>query len=271
MSTNSNGGGGNNKVSSSGTVTAWGARGSSSGNSTGSLVYTSPNTGGYITIGGSSPYTTTPTTIIMPRGSATSGKLDPKEAKEDPLDLHEHGFDIETKTFLMMGSVDDQMLARTTSAFETFKRYQGEEVTILLSTEGGNIYDGLGICDLLDWYKLQGMNISIIGLGYVMSMGSVILQCASPGMRFLLPSTTVMVHQGSQSLSTDGHPEEHKRTQKEFDRIRKIAFSRIAKSMGVKSYATWAKAHRFDKYYSADEAVAAKLADMVITETKFSL
>lgn len=174
----------------------------------------------------------------------------------------EHGIHIPSRTMVLNGSVGKKMLRQVQIAKELIDG-EGQTITVILTTFGGEVYSGLGIYDSLRSFK--GI-IKIIGEGFVMSMGSVILQAAddleSGGGRFLTRNTTLMLHMGQSSQGMD-HPEQLVRAAKEDIRIRNLIAGIIAPKMGI-GIPKFNQRFKFDVYFGAQEAVDEKLADGVI-------
>jgi len=68
-------------------------------------------------------------------------------------------------------------------------------ITIYMNTAGGNVTDGLAIHDAVRYLVMQGTQITVIVQGMAYSMGSVVLQAASPGRRFAFPHSWIMIHE----------------------------------------------------------------------------
>src|SRR5215213_3146838 len=68
-------------------------------------------------------------------------------------------------------------------------------ITIYMNTAGGNVTDGLAIHDAMRYLVMQGIQITVIVQGMAYSMGSVVLQAASPGRRFAFPHSWIMIHE----------------------------------------------------------------------------
>ena len=68
-------------------------------------------------------------------------------------------------------------------------------ITIYINTAGGNVTDGLAIHDTIRHLVTQGMQITVIVQGMAYSMGSVVLQAASPGRRLAFPHSWIMKHE----------------------------------------------------------------------------
>jgi ATP-dependent Clp protease, protease subunit len=68
-------------------------------------------------------------------------------------------------------------------------------ITVYLNTAGGNVTDGLAIHDAIQEVVSRGIDTSIVVQGMAYSMGSVVLQAASPGRRFTFPHSWIMIHE----------------------------------------------------------------------------
>ena len=68
-------------------------------------------------------------------------------------------------------------------------------ITVYINSAGGNVTDGLAIHDAIQHLVSLGLEVTIIVQGMAYSMGSVVLQAASPGRRFSFPHSWIMIHE----------------------------------------------------------------------------
>ena len=68
-------------------------------------------------------------------------------------------------------------------------------ITLYINSAGGNVTDGLAIHDAIRHLVSLGVPITIVVQGMAYSMGSVVLQAASPGKRFAFPHSWIMIHE----------------------------------------------------------------------------
>ena len=68
-------------------------------------------------------------------------------------------------------------------------------ITFYLNTAGGNVTDGLALHDAIQHIVSQGVEVTIVVQGMAYSMGSVVLQAASPGRRLCFPHSWIMIHE----------------------------------------------------------------------------
>jgi ATP-dependent Clp protease, protease subunit len=98
-------------------------------------------------------------------------------------------------------------------------------ITLYINSAGGNVTDGLAIHDSIRQIVNRGIEVTIIVQGMAYSMGSVVLQAASPGRRLAQPHSWIMIHEpakwaGWQSTSAAAqHLDRLKQMQKQIYQI----------------------------------------------------
>src|SRR6476660_4505787 len=78
-----------------------------------------------------------------------------------------------------------------------------KDIAIYINSPGGQVYAGLAIYDTMQFIKPE---IQTICVGIAMSMGSLLLAGGTPGKRFSLPNSRILIHQpsaGFEGQSTD--------------------------------------------------------------------
>src|SRR5690348_17328991 len=68
-------------------------------------------------------------------------------------------------------------------------------ITLYINSAGGNVTDGLALHDAIQALVASGTDITIVVQGMAYSMGSVVLQAASPGGRLAFPHSWIMIHE----------------------------------------------------------------------------
>jgi ATP-dependent Clp protease protease subunit len=68
-------------------------------------------------------------------------------------------------------------------------------ITLYINTAGGNVTDGLALHDAVQDVVSKGIEVTIVVQGMAYSMGSVLLQAASPGRRLCFPHSWIMIHE----------------------------------------------------------------------------
>lgn len=69
------------------------------------------------------------------------------------------------------------------------------EITLYINSAGGNVTDGLAIHDAIRHVVSLGVEVKVVVQGMAYSMGSVVLQAASPGGRLAFPHSWIMIHE----------------------------------------------------------------------------
>jgi ATP-dependent Clp protease protease subunit len=68
-------------------------------------------------------------------------------------------------------------------------------ISLFINSAGGNVTDGLAIHDVIRNLVSGGYEITVVVQGMAYSMGSVVLQAASPGRRLAYPHSWIMIHE----------------------------------------------------------------------------
>lgn len=78
-----------------------------------------------------------------------------------------------------------------------------KDISMYINSPGGVVTSGLSIYDTMQYIKPK---IATLCIGQAASMGSLLLAAGSPGMRYSLPNSRIMIHQpsgGFQGQATD--------------------------------------------------------------------
>lgn len=68
-------------------------------------------------------------------------------------------------------------------------------ITLYINSAGGNVTDGLALHDAIGHLVRTGVEVTIVVQGMAYSMGSIVLQAASPGRRLAFPHSWIMIHE----------------------------------------------------------------------------
>ena len=134
-----------------------------------------------------------------------------------------------------------------------------KDIQFYINSPGGSVTDGMAIYDTMQYIK---PDVSTICMGMAASMASVLLAAGTPGKRYALPYSRVMIHQplgGAQGQATE--IEIHAR---EILRIREEMNGILAKHTG-QSKEKIAQDTERDYYLTSEEAKAYGLIDEVVT------
>jgi ATP-dependent Clp protease protease subunit len=138
-------------------------------------------------------------------------------------------------------------------------------ITLYINSAGGNVTDGLAIHDTIRHLVSLGQEVTVVVQGMAYSMGSVVLQAASPGRRLAFPHSWIMIHEpakwaGWQSTTAAAqHLERLKQMQAQIYRI-------LAARSGKPLSRIIRDTKRTDFYLDAVKARDYGLIDVVVEE-----
>ncbi len=133
------------------------------------------------------------------------------------------------------------------------------DICLYINSPGGSVYDALAIYDTMNYVK---NDIMTVGIGIQASAAAFLLSSGTKGKRFLLPHSTVMIHQPSSG--TRGKVTDQEIDLKESLRVKQLLRDIMAKNTGQ----TLKKIHEDmerDHWMPAEEAKSYGLVDDVIS------
>ena len=108
----------------------------------------------------------------------------------------EHHLNIDSKTLCIFGDVDEVMSGNAIKGLHILDNLpNNNEITILLNSTGGDVYEGMAIYDSIMSCKCH---VVIKVFGQAFSMGAILFQSADE--RLVSPNARLMIHYGSLSL-----------------------------------------------------------------------
>lgn len=137
----------------------------------------------------------------------------------------------------------------------------GKKITIYLNTNGGSVYDGLSLCNIIERLKTP---TDIIVLGYAYSMGSIILMSGknNPNVkRYCYPFSTALIHGGSAYISGSSSQV------KDYWKFNEKYEKRIADFIVSHTNLTeedYAAIERYEAYMDSDEMFEKGLVDEIL-------
>lgn len=135
-----------------------------------------------------------------------------------------------------------------------------KDIILYINSPGGHVYDGMAIYDTMQFVKCD---VQTVGIGMQASMGAFLLSSGAKGKRFLLPNSTVMIHQPSSG--TRGKVTDMEIDLKEGLRLKKLLNNILAKNTGQKLDVIEKDVER-DYWMSAEEAKKYGLVDQIINK-----
>ena len=125
----------------------------------------------------------------------------------------------ESRSIMFVGEVTEEKAAEFVSALLVLAQTKeddeerAEDIKIYINTYGGSADEMFAIYDVMNWCK-QHCDIQTIGLGKVMSAGTLILAAGTKGKRYLSSHCRVMIH-----AVNGGHIGELHNLQNEMDQM----------------------------------------------------
>ena len=180
----------------------------------------------------------------------------------------ERGYDIYSRLLkdriILLGTPIDDNVANLIVAQLLFLQSDDpkKDIDIYINSPGGSITAGLAIYDTM---QIMSCDIKTYCVGQAASMGAVLLCAGTPGKRFALPNSRIMIHQpwgGTQGTAADINIQAQ-----EILRMREVLNDIIARHSGTRLKKVATDTER-DYFMSAKEATAYGLVDKVVTPKK---
>ncbi|HEY1064225.1 MAG TPA: ATP-dependent Clp protease proteolytic subunit [Candidatus Saccharimonadales bacterium] len=178
---------------------------------------------------------------------------------------YERAYDIYSRLLkdriIFLGSDVNEATANTVVAQLLFLQAQDpkKDVYFYINSPGGSVYDALAIYDTMQYIT---NDVQTVGIGVQASAAAFLLSSGTKGKRFVLPNSTVMIHQPSSG--TRGKVTDQEIDLKESLRIKHLLEEIMAKNTGQKP----AKIHEDmerDKWLTAKQAKDYGIVDDIIT------
>ena len=95
----------------------------------------------------------------------------------------------------LIGDIEKDVARTTIERLRELANDSSKPINLYINSAGGNVTDGLALHDAIQELVARGIQISTIVQGMAYSMGSVVLQAASPGRRYSFPHSWIMIHE----------------------------------------------------------------------------
>lgn len=163
---------------------------------------------------------------------------------------------------VFIGTPIDDFVANSIIAQLLFLQMEDpkKDIHVYINSPGGSVSDGMAIYDTLNFMQCDIVTYCI---GMTASMSTVLLAAGTPGKRYALPNSRVMIHQPSGGAG--GQTSDISIAAKEILRWRKTINDILSKHSGKEVKQIEQDSDR-DYYMTADEAQAYGLVDEVISQ-----
>lgn len=95
----------------------------------------------------------------------------------------------------LIGDIDKDSARIVIERLRELANENSRPITLYVNSAGGNVTDGLALHDAIVQLVASGIEVTIVVQGMAYSMGSVVLQAASPGRRVAFPHSWIMIHE----------------------------------------------------------------------------
>jgi ATP-dependent Clp protease, protease subunit len=95
----------------------------------------------------------------------------------------------------LIGDIEKDTARAAIERLRELANENNKPITIYINSAGGNVTDGLALHDSIRYLVSNGVEVTIIVQGMAYSMGSIVLQAASPGRRLCFPHSWIMIHE----------------------------------------------------------------------------
>ena len=163
----------------------------------------------------------------------------------------------------LIGDIEKDTARAASSGCASWPPTSTRPITLYINSAGGNVTDGLAIHDAIRQIVSRGIEVTIIVQGMAYSMGSIVLQAASPGRRLAFPHSWIMIHEPAKWAgwqSTTAAAQHLERLKQMQDQIYKILSSRSGKPLRQIIKDT----KRTDFYLDAQRALDYGLVDAIV-------
>jgi ATP-dependent Clp protease, protease subunit len=95
----------------------------------------------------------------------------------------------------LIGDIEKELTRTVIERLRELANDSRRPITLYVNSAGGNVTDGLAIHDAIRHLVSMGIEVTTVVQGMAYSMGSVVLQAASPGRRLAFPHSWIMIHE----------------------------------------------------------------------------
>lgn len=168
---------------------------------------------------------------------------------------------LKERIIFVTGEVEDNMASLIVAQLLFLESENPDkDISMYINSPGGLVTAGLSIYDTMQYIKCK---VSTLCMGQACSMGSLLLAAGSPGMRFALPNSRIMIHQPSGGFR--GQATDIEIHAKEILELKKRLNGLYVKHTGQK-LASVEKNMERDNFMSPEDAVKFGLIDRVVSD-----
>lgn len=172
---------------------------------------------------------------------------------------------LDERIILVEGEINDTMANAIVAQLLLLEMEDpNADITMYINSPGGSVSAGLAITDTMEFISCD---VCTVGMGMQASMGSFILASGTPGKRFALKRSSIMIHRLSGGVNGNFHDMEA--NWKHTERLNKELTEDYVRLTGGKiDSKQFTEQLRYDNWLTPDEALNLGLIDGVITNRK---
>ena len=167
---------------------------------------------------------------------------------------------LESRIIILSGEIDDTMANIVIAELLYLDSLSNNDIDLYINSPGGSITSGMAIFDTMNFIK---SDVRTTCLGIAASMGAFLLASGTPGKRYALPNSEVMIHQPLGGVK--GQATEIDIVAKRIIYLRK-KLNTILSKITKKTYKQIEKDTERDYYMSAQDALSYGIIDKIITK-----
>ena len=169
---------------------------------------------------------------------------------------------LKDRIVMLSGEIEDSMAASIVAQLLFLEAEDPDkDIYLYINSPGGVITSGFSIYDTMNYIK---PDVCTICIGQAASMGAFLLSCGTPGKRYALPNSRIMIHQplgGARGQATDIEIQA-----REILRLKEILNGILAKNTGQKLSKIVKDTER-DFFMSSAEAKEYGLVDKILEKS----
>ncbi|GLW11124.1 ATP-dependent Clp protease proteolytic subunit 2 [Microtetraspora sp. NBRC 13810] len=155
--------------------------------------------------------------------------------------------------------VDDEIANRICSELLLLSAEDRErDIFLYINSPGGSVSAGMAIYDMMEYVP---NDVATVGIGLAASMGQILLTCGTPGKRYALPHSRIMMHQPSGGIG--GSATDIAIQAEQMLYVKQTSAELIARHSGQSVEQIKADFER-DRWFVAEEAKEYGLIDQVV-------
>ncbi len=134
------------------------------------------------------------------------------------------------------------------------------DIALYINSPGGSVSAGLAIYDTM---RLIPNDVSTLAMGLAASMGQFLLSAGTPGKRYALPHSRILMHQGSAGIG--GTAIDIEIQAENLEHVKNVLLGLIAEHTGQPRDVVEKDSLR-DRWFTAEQARAYGFVDQVLTD-----